>query len=178
MATVTIAVANPTDKTLKSIASQSMKVHVVGFHGPAAEFYNNTFLLQPRSDIYGFMTGNDVFKDNESLEKIVSTFDKDMALIGLVYSDRILNKNGNIIQQIYPPFEAEHGVIYNPTIFVNGHIDVKLFDTTLEHLLSYDVIRKIGTSAKVIHIPEFLIESEFVSYDITKELEDYVRKSS
>lgn len=143
-----------------------------------SDFYNKSFLELPRYDVYGFITSNDKFTSENSVPRIVSEFEKNLEMIGVVYSDKLLIKNGKIIEQIYPPYSLTSKSIYNPSIFVNGHIDVPIFDENLSYLASFDAIRKIGIACRVVHIPEFLITSQFVSHNIEKELEYYVRKSS
>lgn len=138
------------------------------------DFYNEEFLRNPRSDIYGFLTEKDIFYNNESIQKIVHEFVKNPE-VGVVYFDKYLKKDNNLIVQIYPSYEYQEPVVYNPTIFLNGKINFPIFNPSLEGLLFYDVIQKLGQACRVVHIPEILMISEFSHTNIDKELENYVR---
>lgn len=180
MLKVKIVVANPTEGSTENVKGQKYGVSAGTSETTTdiSDFYNRAFLEEPRYDIYGFITGNDRFTTEDSLQTIVSEFEKNLEMIGIVYGDKLLHKNGKIIQQIYPPYSLSTKSIFNPSIFVNGHIDVPIFDIKLNYLASYDAIMKIGMACHVIHIPKFLITSSFVNHNITEELEYYVRKSS
>jgi hypothetical protein len=145
--------------------------------GNISEYYNQEFLKEPRVDIYGFISVGDVMINN-GINIIKSCFIKNMNMIGVVYSDKLLRKNNLLIPQIYPTFDSASSTIYNPTIFVNGHIKATIFNNELEHLRSFDVIQKLSQVSQIIHIPEFLISSEFCMVDIRDELEKYVRQSN
>lgn len=137
--------------------------------------FNDEFLKEPRANVYGFFLPGDLFVRNDSLATILKKFEPD---VGGVYSDKYLLKENNLIPQSYPPYQQDDKFIYNPTPFINGGITKPIFDPNLEHLRFYDVIQKIGSATKVIHIPLFLIKSKLVlANNIDKEIE-YVWKAN
>jgi len=149
-----------------------------------SEYYNTEFLKHPRADIYGFLNPTDELAPS-AIKEVSDVFALDMEFIGVVYFDkylikRINNLHGkvdNYITQLYPPFENNSKNIFNPTIFVNGHINVPIFDTKLNNLKTYDVIQKLSKISKIIHIPKILITSEYTHTNIKEELDLYVRQS-
>ncbi len=175
--TVRIVVANPTQETIDSINNQSYKSDICLVSGDnISDAYNEKFVSSPKFDIYGFLSGNDKLLD-DCIRKIVDAFKEDMELVGVVYPDKYLLKGNNLVHQIYPPYVSDSEIVYNPTIFVNGRIEAKIFDPKLNHLRAYDTICKIGKATKIVHIPEILIESKFTHNNVKDELE-YVRQSN
>lgn len=163
---------DPTPGLLMNIQFQTYKhVHIV-----YGSDWNKAFLDEPRYDICGFIKNTDRFYGFDCLSKIVKTFEQDLKLVGLVYFDKYLLKNGKLIEQLYPPFESGSNHIYCPPIFVNCGIKVPLFDPNLDKLKTFDAIRKISTGCRIIHIPELLLQSDFEITNIDKELE-YVGKN-
>lgn len=150
-----------------------------------SEYYNQEFLKEPRYDIYGFFNETDT-EINGCRDRVLDIFKKDMKLTGVIYFDKYLKKVNNtihsnsetLIAQLYPPFESEKKIIFNPTIFVNGHINQPIFDPTLNNLRTHDVIQRLSKVSKIIHIPQILMISDYNPTNIKEELESYVRKSS
>ncbi len=179
---VKLIIANPTEYYFDT--NEAICVHGQNINN-VSEFYNTEFLKEPRSDIYGFLLGGDVLESN-AISRVVKVFEKDLALTGLVYFDKFLIKNNDSIHnknitkliQLFPAFEAYVRTIFNPTVFINGHIKAPIFDPELNYLRNYDVIQKLSTNTKIIHIPEILISSPYQHVSIQAELENYVRKSS
>ncbi len=183
MVHVKVVIANPNNMTVQSVGQQSyITTSSISYAGHKteniSEYYNTIFLESPRADLYCFLTGDDKFTTTDSIKCIVDLFRTNIQQNGLIYSDKYLQRDNILVPQIYPPYNSTDKTIYNPTIFVNGHIDSPIFDPMLSGLRSYDVIRKIGTAARVLHIPKFLITSKLTVTDIKKEIDYYVGKSN
>lgn len=174
---IKIIVANPTTEALETISRQSVRcTNVSAETSNIGEFYNREFLRGPRAAIYGFMTGTDKLYRDDCVKTVVEKFDNDHDCHA-VYSDKLLEKDGLLVPQIYPQFELGMQLLFNPILFVRGSIDKPIFRPDLRYLLSFDAVTKIGQVAHVIHVPQFLVSSKFSSNDIKEEIERYVRQS-
>jgi len=187
---IKFVIANSVKQTRESLTNQIDKSNVTVVFKCGLEpkdisqFYNECFLEEPRSDIYGFLIGGDeLYKD--ALSEVIKAFEKDLALTGVVYFDKHLRKTNDTIHsktttlltQLYPPFELGVPTVYSPTIFVNGGINAPIFNPQLNNLRNLDVIHKLGKTSKIIHIPKILMSSEYSQVNIKDEWESYVRQS-
>lgn len=176
---IKLIIADPTKEQMESARSLNNKdVTIVSASNieNTSQYYNNE-LLNSNADIVGFMSGSDSFYHRDALDKIIEEF-KRYDNVGVVYSDKYLNKDNILIHQIFPIYSDGDATIFNPIIFVNGKIRKPIFDLRLNHLRSYDVIQRLGKTSYILHIPEPLFVSKFIPVDISEELKIYVGQSN
>jgi hypothetical protein len=178
MPKIKIIISEPEDWCLTSVHDQllpndwSLSVSYVANY----KEYNQVFLAEPRASIYGFLSGKDQLRPG-CLFAVIKAFSHPE--VGVAYSDKYIDKNGNLLPQVYPPFQQDDSrTIFNPILFISGSIKSPVFDPNLPYLGSYNAIHRLGKYCRIIHIPRFLIVSKYVYVNIDEDLKRVWQQNS
>lgn len=109
-------------------------------------------------NIFGFLDADDVYL-GEKISKSVIEFLDNPEVVGMVYSDHIVETNGHSYPQHFRAFNRHE--IYNThyshiSFFVSALLlnKIGLFDVNLPILENYDMMLRAAEQSVLVHIPE------------------------